>query len=55
MMMDHNFRSIPIVDDEGRLLGMPAIQELAQLFLPARRMKRPSRPTARCARACSTS
>lgn len=35
MMMDHNFRSIPIVDDEGRLLGMPAIQELAQLFLPA--------------------
>ena len=36
MMMDHNFRSIPIVDDEGRLLGMPAIQDLAQLFLPAR-------------------
>lgn len=36
MMMDHNFRSIPIVDEEGRLLGMPAIQELAQLFLPAR-------------------
>ena len=36
MMMDHNFRSIPVVDDEGRLLGMPAIQELAQLFLPAR-------------------
>ena len=35
MMMDHNFRSIPIVDDEGRLLGMPAIQELGQLFLPA--------------------
>ena len=35
-MMDHNFRSIPIVDEEGRLLGMPAIQELAQLFLPAR-------------------
>ena len=35
MMMDHNFRSIPIVDDQGRLLGMPAIQELGQLFLPA--------------------
>jgi manganese-dependent inorganic pyrophosphatase len=35
MMMHHNFRSIPIVDDEGRLLGLPAIQELAQLFLPA--------------------
>ncbi|MCB1275225.1 MAG: putative manganese-dependent inorganic diphosphatase [Prosthecobacter sp.] len=35
MMMDHNFRAIPVVDEEGRLLGMPAIQELAQLFLPA--------------------
>ncbi len=35
MMMDHNFRSIPVVDDDGRLLGMPSIQELAQLFLPA--------------------
>jgi manganese-dependent inorganic pyrophosphatase len=53
-MMEHNFRSIPIVDDEGRLLGMPAIQEMAQLFLPAR-MKKPWPPTARCARACSTS
>lgn len=35
MMMDHNFRSIPVVDEDGCLLGMPAIQELAQLFLPA--------------------
>lgn len=35
MMMDHNFRAIPVVDDDGRLLGMPSIQELAQLFLPA--------------------
>ncbi len=35
MMMERSFRSIPVVDDEGRLLGMPAIQELAQLFLPA--------------------
>ncbi len=35
MMMRHHFRAIPVVDDEGRLLGMPAIQELAQLFLPA--------------------
>ena len=33
-MMEHNFRSIPVVDEEGCLLGMPAIQELAQLFLP---------------------
>ncbi len=36
MMMDHNFRAIPVVDHEGGLLGMPSIQELAQLFLPAR-------------------
>lgn len=36
MMMDHNFRAIPVVDEAGRLLGMPSIQELAQLFLPAR-------------------
>lgn len=35
MMMDHNFRSIPVVDGDGCLLGMPSIQELAQLFLPA--------------------
>ncbi|MFO1483521.1 MAG: putative manganese-dependent inorganic diphosphatase [Verrucomicrobiaceae bacterium] len=35
MMMDHNFRAIPVVDETGRLLGMPSIQELAQLFLPA--------------------
>lgn len=35
MMMDHNFRAIPVVDEEDRLLGMPSIQELAQLFLPA--------------------
>ena len=34
MMMAHNFRSIPVVDDDGKLLGMPAVQELAQLFLP---------------------
>lgn len=34
-MMEHNFRSIPVVDEEGRLLGMPTIQEMAQLFLPS--------------------
>ncbi len=34
-MLANNFRSIPVVDDEGRLLGMPTIQELAQLFLPS--------------------
>lgn len=33
-MLEHSFRAIPVVDGEGRLLGMPTIQELAQLFLP---------------------
>lgn len=33
-MVEHNFRSIPVVDENGLLLGMPTIQELAQLFLP---------------------
>lgn len=34
-MMEHGFRSIPVVDDDGRLLGVPSITEMAQLFLPA--------------------
>lgn len=34
-MLEHSFRSIPVVDGEGRLLGMPTIQEMAQLFLPS--------------------
>lgn len=33
-MLAHSFRAIPVVDAQGRLLGMPTIQELAQLFLP---------------------
>ena len=33
-MSERNFRSIPVVDREGRLLGLPTIQEMAQLFLP---------------------
>ncbi len=33
-MSERNFRSIPVVDGEGRLLGLPTIQEMAQLFLP---------------------
>jgi manganese-dependent inorganic pyrophosphatase len=36
MMLEHSFRSIPIVDASGRLLGMPTIQDMAQLFLPTR-------------------
>jgi len=34
-MIEHGFRSIPVVDDEGRLIGVPSIQDMAQLFLPA--------------------
>ncbi|MFM2177115.1 MAG: hypothetical protein RL015_1213 [Verrucomicrobiota bacterium] len=34
-MMEHNFRSIPVVDEQRCLLGMPTIQEMAQLFLPS--------------------
>ena len=33
-MSEKNFRSIPVVDEAGRLLGLPTIQEMAQLFLP---------------------
>lgn len=33
-MMEGHFRSIPVVDDAGRLLGLPSIREMAQLFLP---------------------
>ncbi len=33
-LAEHHFRSVPVLDDEGRLLGMPGIQELAELFLP---------------------
>ncbi|MBK8092056.1 MAG: CBS domain-containing protein [Verrucomicrobiaceae bacterium] len=32
MMLEHGFRSIPVVDAEGRLLGVPSIQEMAELF-----------------------
>ncbi len=34
-MMEHGFRSIPVVDDDGRLLGVPSITDMAQLFLPS--------------------
>ncbi len=33
-MTERHFRSIPVVDGEGRLLGLPGIQDMAQLFLP---------------------
>ena len=34
-MLEHNFRSIPVVNGEQKLIGMPTIQEMAQLFLPS--------------------
>lgn len=34
-MLAHSFRAIPVVDAAGKLLGMPTIQDLAQLFLPS--------------------
>lgn len=33
-MLDHHFRAMPVVDASGKLLGIPTIQDLAQLFLP---------------------
>jgi manganese-dependent inorganic pyrophosphatase len=33
-MVAHHFRSVPVVDKDGRLLGMPTLLELGQLFLP---------------------
>lgn len=35
-LLEHHFRSIPVVDADGRLLGMPSLEELAELFLPPR-------------------
>jgi len=34
-MIDHGFRSIPVVDDAGKIIGMPTLLDLAQLFMPA--------------------
>ena len=33
-MLTHHFRSIPVVDSNGKLLGIPSLEEMAQLFLP---------------------
>lgn len=33
-MIAHQFRSVPVVNAEGRLLGMPTLLELGQLLLP---------------------
>lgn len=35
MLVEHGFRSVPVVDAEGKMVGMPSLQELAQLFMPA--------------------
>jgi len=34
-LIEHNFRSIPVVDERNRIIGVPSLQELAQMFLPA--------------------
>lgn len=34
-MVEHNIRSVPVVDENGCVIGMPNLQDLAQLFLPA--------------------
>lgn len=33
-LLEHDFRSIPVVDDEHRLLGMPSLADIAQLLMP---------------------
>ena len=33
-MLTHHFRSIPVVSSDGCLLGIPSLEEMAQLFLP---------------------
>ncbi|MBL9115204.1 MAG: putative manganese-dependent inorganic diphosphatase [Verrucomicrobiaceae bacterium] len=33
-MLEKDFRSIPVVDDEGRLVGMPSLAEMAELLMP---------------------
>jgi len=33
-LLEHEFRSIPVVDEEGRLLGMPSLADIAQLLMP---------------------
>jgi manganese-dependent inorganic pyrophosphatase len=33
-LLQHEFRSIPVVDNEGRLLGMPSLADIAQLLMP---------------------
>ena len=35
VMLEREFRSIPVVDDEGRLLGMPSLADIAQLLMPS--------------------
>ncbi len=34
LLLKHEFRSIPVVDAEGRLLGMPSLADIAQLLMP---------------------
>lgn len=34
LLLKHEFRSIPVVDDDNRLLGMPSLADIAQLLMP---------------------
>lgn len=34
-ILEHGFRSIPVLDEAGKIIGMPTLMELAQLFMPA--------------------
>jgi manganese-dependent inorganic pyrophosphatase len=34
-MMEQHIRAIPVVDEQGVLLGMPTLQDMGQLFLPS--------------------
>ncbi|MEM7602296.1 MAG: DRTGG domain-containing protein, partial [Verrucomicrobiota bacterium] len=37
-MTTHGFRSLPVADDQGRLMGMLALQDLLQLLIPSTEM-----------------
>jgi manganese-dependent inorganic pyrophosphatase len=34
-ILEHGFRSIPVLDEAGKVIGMPTLLELAELFMPA--------------------
>ena len=38
-MREHGFRAIPVVDDQGRVVGMPTLLEILELLLPVGEMR----------------